>query len=563
MVVLAFLKLLGCLGLLMYGTKLMGESLQRLAGDRLRHILDSLTTNRITSLLTGALITGMIQSSTSASLMTISFVHAGLLSFLQALPVLLGASVGNTLIAWVMAAEFNFEISNYIYPLMLIAFLLVYYRKWHSLGESIFGMCFILLSLGLLCNMADDMQLANQSRLMEYLAVHHEHYGSYIILLLIGAAVTFAVRSSAAITATAMVLCSTGVWSIYSGVAFILGENIGRAIVTWRAAESAGVIAKRTAFGQLVFNLCGVLWMFIVFPYVVNWLCDIIHFDPTVKPVAADNNLAYVLAAFHTGFNFCNVAIFIGMVKPLERLSNRVVQKKRRIDENEGELRFITQGMLDTPEESVLQARKEVINYTDTVSKMFTQARYLFSIHNRTEFKNTFTLIEHYEELCDEMEVDIANYLNKISEEDISEPLKVSICGMLREVAEIESIGDSCQHIAHTAERNFNSSKKLTEKQLDHIHQMFQLVEQALEQVKLLLHTRKVPKEASTIYYIENEINKFRNQLRKLNFQDVNKGTYSYQTGTMYMDIVNECEQLADAIINVAEARLETREKGF
>jgi phosphate:Na+ symporter len=134
---------------------------------------------------------------------------------------------------------------------------------------------------------------------------------------------------------------------------------------------------------------------------------------------------------------------------------------------------------------------------------------------------------------------------------------------MLREVAEIESIGDSCQHIAHTAERNFNSSKKLTEKQLDHIHQMFQLVEQALEQVKLLLHTRKVPKEASTIYYIENEINKFRNQLRKLNFQDVNKGTYSYQTGTMYMDIVNECEQLADAIINVAEARLETREKGF
>jgi phosphate:Na+ symporter len=161
------------------------------------------------------------------------------------------------------------------------------------------------------------------------------------------------------------------------------------------------------------------------------------------------------------------------------------------------------------------------------------------------------------------MEVDIANYLNKISEEDISEPLKVSICGMLREVAEIESIGDSCQHIAHTAERNFNSSKKLTEKQLDHIHQMFQLVEQALEQVKLLLHTRKVPKEASTIYYIENEINKFRNQLRKLNFQDVNKGTYSYQTGTMYMDIVNECEQLADAIINVAEARLETREKGF
>lgn len=561
MVVLAFLKLLGCLGLLMYGTKLMGESLQKMAGDQLRHILDSLTTNRFTSLLTGALITAMIQSSTAASVMTISFVHAGLLSLLQALPVLMGASVGNTLIAWIMAAEFNFEISNYIYPLMLIAFLLVYYRKRQSLGEAIFGLCFILLSLGLLCNMADDMQLANQSTLMHYLAVSNENYLSYIILLLIGAAVTYAVKSSAAITATAMVLCSTGVWSIYSGVAFILGENIGRAIVTWNAAASAGVPAKRTAFGQLIFNLCGVTWMFAIFPFVVNWLCDLIHFDPTIKGVTADNNLAYVLAAFHTGFNFCNVALFIGLVKPLEQLSNRFIHKKKRVDENESELRFITQGLLETPEDSVMQAKKEVINYTDTVAKMFTQARYLFSINNRMEFKNTFTLIEHYEEICDEMEVDIANYLNKVSEEDIDDALKVTICGMLREVAEIESIGDSCHHIAHTALRNFNSSKKLTEKQLDHIHQMFQLVEQALEQVKLLLHTRKVPKEASTIYYIENEINKFRNQLRKLNFQDVNKGTYSYQTGTMYMDIVNECEQLADAIINVAEARMETRAK--
>ncbi len=198
MVVLAFLKLLGCLGLLMYGTKLMGESLQKMAGDQLRHILDSLTTNRFTSLLTGALITAMIQSSTAASVMTISFVHAGLLSLLQALPVLMGASVGNTLIAWIMAAEFNFEISNYIYPLMLIAFLLVYYRKRQSLGESIFGLCFILLSLGLLCNMADDMQLANQSTLMHYLAVSNENYLSYIIQLLIGAALTYTVKSTAA-----------------------------------------------------------------------------------------------------------------------------------------------------------------------------------------------------------------------------------------------------------------------------------------------------------------------------------------------------------------------------
>ncbi len=559
MVVLAFLKLLGCLGLLMFGTKLMGENLQKLAGDQLRHILDSLTTNRFTSLLTGALVTAMIQSSTAASLMTISFVHAGMITLLQALPILMGASVGNTLIAWIMAAEFNFEISNYIYPLMFVAFLLVYYRRWRPLGESIFGLCFILLSLGLLCNFADNMELSDPNGVLSYLAVSSENYGAYILLLLIGAGVTYAVQSSAALMATSMVLCSTGVWSIYSGVAFVLGENIGRAIVTCRAATSAGTPARRTALGQLIFNLCGVAWMFIAFPYFVNLLCELIHFDPTAKIGIADNNLAYVLAAFHTGFNCCNAVLFIGLVNPLERFATRHIAVPRNYDEKESELRFITKGLLDTPEQSVAEAGKEIINYIDTAIKMFTQTRYLFSVENTTEFKNIFTLVEHYEDICDEMEVDIANYLNKISEEEILESLKRNICGMLREVAEIESIGDSCHHIAHTARRNFRSNQQLTEKQLEHIHQMFQLTEQALELMKGHLFTKKTSKDISTSYYIEEEINKFRNQLRNQNFADVNHGVYNYQTGTMYMDVINECEQLSDCIINVIEACMESR----
>ena len=560
MVVLAFLKLLGCLGLLMYGTRLMGESLQQLAGDRLRHILDSLTTNRFTSLLTGALVTAMIQSSTAASLMTVSFVHAGMLTLVQALPILMGASVGNTFIAWIMAAEFNFSISNYIYPLILVAFIMTYYRKWNALGNSIFGLCFILLSLGLLCHMADDMTLTGPDGIARYLAVSHENYGSYAILLFIGAAVTFGVQSSAVLMATSMALCSTGVWSIYSGVAFVLGENIGRAIVTCRAASSAGTPARRTALGQLVFNLSGVTWMFLAFPYFVNLLCDFIHFDPTQKLMTADKNLAYVLAAFHTGFNLCNAALFIGLVNPLEQLATRWVAKPRHNDEEESQLRFITKGILDTPEQSIMEARKEIINYADTVTKMFTQTRFLFSVSNETEFKNIFTLVEHYEDICDEMEVDIANYLNKVSTEEPSADLKRAICGMLREVAEIESIGDSCHHIAHTARRNYRSTQQLTEKQLEHIHQMFQLAEQALEQMRTILSIRKAPREASTAYYIEREINKFRNQLLNLNFTDVNNGVYNYQTGAMYMDVINECEQLSDCILNVTEARLEAKE---
>ena len=560
MVVLAFLKLLGCLGLLMYGTKLMGDSLQQLAGDRLRHILDSLTTNRFTSLLTGALVTAMIQSSTAASLMTVSFVHAGMLSFMQALPVLMGASVGNTLIAWLMAAELNFGFSNYIYPLMLVAFLLVQYRKRPALGESVFGFCFILLSLGLLCHLYDSMTPADQHLVAGYLAMPGEHYGVYVLLLLVGAAVTFAVQSSAAIMATSMVLCSTGVWSVYAGAAFMLGENIGRAVATWQAASSAGTPARRTAFGQLAFNLVGVAWMFAAFPYVIGFLCDFVHFDPTHGQIAPDHNLAYVLAAFHTGFNLCNATLFIGLTKPLERWATQCINKPAGNDEKESELRFITKGLLDTPEESVMEARKEIITYTATVTKMFTQTRYLFSADNETDFKNIFTLVEHYEEISDEMETDIAGYLNRITaEEDVPESLRPVICGMLRELAEIESIGDSCHHIAHTARRNFYSSQPLTETQLEHIHQMFQLTEQALEQMRSMLFARKAPREASTAYYIEKEINNYRNQLRNLNFADVNRGLYSYQTGAMYMDIINECEQLSDSIINVTEARMEAQ----
>ena len=561
MVVLAFLKLLGCLGLLMYGTRLMGESLQKLAGDRLRYVLDSLATNRFTSLLTGTLVAVMLQSSTSASLLTISLVHAGLLTLSQSLPLLMGASVGNTLIAWIMAAEFNFSISNYIYPLMLIAFLLVYSRKQRALGESLFGLCFILLSLGLLCDLADEMQLSGQGAIARYLSVPGEHYGSYALLLLVGAAVTFAVQSSAAIMATSMALCATGVWSVYAGVAFMLGENIGRAIITCRAASSAGTPARRTAFGQLVFNIGGVAWIFLAFPWFVNLLCDLFHLDPTLRQSTPDNNLAYVLAAFHTGFNLCNALLFLGFAKPLELLTVRRVTKRHKHSEEEGQLLFINKGLLDTPEQSVMAARKEIINYADTVTRMFTQTRYLFSAHNDAEFKNIFTLVEHYEDICDEMEMDIANYLNKITaEEDVPDSLRPSIRSMLLEVAEIESIGDSCHHIAHTARRSYRSPQRFTEKQQEHIHQMFQLAEQALEQMRNLLAMRRPPREASTAYYIENEINKFRNQLRNLNFTDVNNGVYSYQTGAMYMDVINECEQLSDCIINVTEARMKAHE---
>lgn len=557
MAVLAFLKLLGCLGLLLYGTKLMSESLERMAGDHLRHVLDSLTTNRFMSLITGALVTVCIQSSTTASLMTISFVHAGMLSIVQALPILMGASVGNTLIAWIMAAECNFGISNYILPLMLVAFFLVYYRRWKSLGEAFFGLCFILFSLGLLCNLAGDMELTYHAQMMHYLGVVNETYLQYALLLLIGACVTFMVQSSAVLMATSMILCSTGVWSIYSGVAFVLGENIGRAVATLRAASSAGTDARRTAFGQMVFNFVGVAWMFFAFPYAVDGLFRLIDYKPATFPLVTDSNLAYVIAAFHTGFNLINAGLFIGLVKPLERLAAQVVTKTLDTRTIDGELRFISKGQMETPQLSLMEAQKEIVNFADMASKMFLQTRYLFSTYSTNEFKNILALIEHYEENCDEMEDAIANYLNKIEVPDEDRVTKQRICRMMRMVAEVEHIADSCLNIAHIARRNLRNTQKLTDVQKEHIHQMFQLVEQSLDQMKQLLSVRKRMKDQSVSFYIENEINKYRSQLREQNFSDIYKGDYTYATGALYMHVINECERMADCVMHVAESSVE------
>lgn len=562
MVVLAFLKLLGCLGMLMYGMNLLSESLQKMAGNKLRHILDSLATNRMTSLLTGALVTAMLQSSVTSSLLTVRFVHAGMLSLSQSLPILMGASVGNTLIAWIMAIEYNYEISAYIYPLMLISMILVYMHRQRLWGESLFGLSFIILSLGLFYHYADEIQLARVGILNDFLSFGHENYGSYLVLLVIGALLTFLIQSSAVLMAVSILLCATGVWSIYSGVAFVLGENIGRALLTWRAARQASLQARRTALGQMLFNIGGVAWVFFVFPYIVDYLCDIL-LDSDMSPlgsVGVNKNNAYVLAAFHTGFNLCNATLFICFLKPLETLCNKALIRKKGQDDQR-ELRFIVNGPQETPELSAMEARKEILNYAYIVSQMFMQTRYLFSAPNDVDFNNTFAKIQHYEEVCDDMEIEIANYLNKISDERLSAELKNTIRGMLRQVSEIESIGDSCFHIARTTARNYKSEQRFSEKQLDHLHQMFQLVEQAFGQMKQILAARKVPKEASTAYYIENEINNFRKQLRNLNIIDVNSYAYSYLTGTMYMDIINECEQMADCMINVMEARLDEQNK--
>ena len=395
----------------MYGMKLLGESLQKMAGNQLRRILDTLTTNRFTSLVSGALITAVIQSSSATSVMTIGFVHAGMLTFVQGLSIIMGASIGNTLIAWLMAAEFNFAISYYIFVFFCVAIWLVNTRRFRSQGESLFGLCFMFLGLRLLCEFAETMELGQNASLVSFFNTFNEGYISYLILLFIGAVLILLIQSSAALMATSMILCSTGLLSIPSGIALVLGENLGRAIITCKSAFSANITARRVAAAQLIFNLSGIAWVFAIFPFMDNYLSQAFPLATTQN--TPDRNLAaYILAAFHTSFNLINVALFIWLVKPLERITTTLVSQNKN-DEDEGELRYITGGLLATPELSVLEAQKEINNFADLTHRMFTQVRYLLSVNQNQEFQEFYLKIKKLESSSDELEEEIAALYTK------------------------------------------------------------------------------------------------------------------------------------------------------
>lgn len=554
--ILAFLKLLGCLGLLLYGMKLLGESLQKMAGNQLRRILDTLTTNRFTSLISGALITAVIQSSSATSVMTIGFVHAGMLTFVQGISIIMGASIGNTLIAWLMAAEFNFAISYYIFVFFCVAIWLVNTRRFRSQGESLFGLCFMFLGLRLLCEFAETMELGQNASLVSFFNTFNEGYISYLILLFIGAVLILLIQSSAALMATSMILCSTGLLSIPSGIALVLGENLGRAIITCKSAFSANITARRVAAAQLIFNLAGIAWVFAIFPFMDNYLNQ--AFPLAVNSNTPDRNLAaYILAAFHTSFNLVNVALFIWLVKPLERITTTLVSQNKN-EEDEGELRYITGGLLATPELSVLEAQKEINNFADLTHRMFTQVRYLLSVNQNQEFQEIYLKIKKLESSSDELEEEIAGYLSEVGNDLLSSETKNQIRCMLREVSELESIADSCYIISRIIGHKYHGKEQFTSKQQNHLHQLFLLTEQALEEMKRITSMRRPLAEGRTIFFINQEIKNFKKQLRNQNAADINNHEYSYHLGTLYLDIINECEKIGEYIQNIIEAKIES-----
>ena len=555
-----FLKLIGSLGLFLYGMKIMSEGLQKVAGDRLRSILTAMTTNRVTGVLTGVLITALIQSSSATTVMVVSFVNAGLLTLAESISVIMGANIGTTVTAWIISIfGFKVDMAAFALPHLAIALPLLFSGKSNrkSIGEFIFGFSFLFMGLSYLKANAPDLN-ANPEMLAFVQNYTDMGFFSILLFLFIGTILTMIVQASAATMAITLIMCANGWISLELGAALVLGENIGTTITANLAALTANTQAKRAALAHFVFNVFGVIWVLIIFhPFMqlVNWVVD--TFFQTNNPEVA---ISYKLSAFHSIFNICNVCLLIWGVKLIERTVCALIRPKE--EDEEPRLRFITGGMLSTAELSILQARKEIHLFAERTHRMFGMVQDLLHTDKDDDFNKLFSRVEKYENISDNMELEIANYLNQVSEGRLSSESKLQIRAMLREVTEIESIGDSCYNLARTINRKRQTNQDFTEKQYEHIHFMMKLTDDALAQMIVVVEKPEHQSiDINKSFNIENEINNYRNQLKNQNILDVNNKEYDYQMGVYYMDIIAECEKLGDYVVNVVEASSDVKEK--
>jgi Na/Pi-cotransporter len=561
---LDFITLIGAIGLFLYGMTVMSEGLQKFAGNKLRSILSAMTKNRVMGVLTGVLVTALIQSSSATTVMVVSFVNAGLLSLIQSITVIMGANIGTTVTAWIISLlGFKVNIAAFAIPLMAFAIPFVFSAKSKrkSIGEFIMGFAFLFMGIELLKNSVPDLQ--SNPEILAFLTQYTDlGFGSVLIFLLVGTILTVVVQSSTATMAITLIMCAKGWIPFELGAAMVLGENIGTTLTANIAAIPANVSAKRAALSHMTFNIFGVIWVLCLFyPFIklVGYITGKI--GPGNPMTLTDTSseayqiaTTYGLSLFHTMFNIINTFVMIWFVKFIARVVSYIIPQKE--SDEEFSLKHISRGHLSTSELSLLQARKEIVVYSERTERMFKQVRELYAEKTENSLVKMFSRIEKYENISDRMEVEIAAYLTKVAKGRLSEEGKQEVQGMLRIISEIESVGDGCFNLAKTIMRKHDDKSVYTPDMDANVELMMNLVEQSMEMMKKQLKSNAGvnDEDYNRSENMENEINNFRNELKLKNVDDVKEQKYSYQASVTYMDIICECEKTGDYIINVVEA---------
>ena len=544
-------SLVGSLALFLFGMKTMSEGLEKFAGDRLRSILAAMTKNRVMGVLTGILITALIQSSSATTVMVVSFVNAGLMTLVQSIGVIMGANIGTTVTAWIISAVgFKVNIAAFAIPLLAVGMPLIFSGKGNrkSIGEFVFGFSFLFMGLSFLQEAATAMNIGDMVAGM-LAHVSQDSFFTILLFVVVGAVVTMIVQASAATMAITLMLFGMNIpgFGFEQAAALAMGQNIGTTITAFMASLTANTQARRAALAHMFFNVFGVVVFLIVFYpacHAVSWFVD---------SVMGGGNDLYKLSAFHTAFNIINTLLLIGFVKQIEALVCRVLPMKAQ--DEDYRLKFISGGLLSTAELSIIEAQKEIRSFAERCQRMFGFVPELLQMQDEAEFNKLFSRIEKYENITDSMEMEIASYLNKVSEGRLSDASKSQIQKMLRQISELESIGDAVYNLGRTLNRHrMHCQKAFTPEQLQHMQTMMQLVDGALVEMLKRIDQPMTKAGIKTSLNIEHEINNYRTQLKNQNLHDVNAGLYDYQLGVFYVDFISECEKLGDYVMNVVQA---------
>lgn len=580
--VLDFFCLMASICLFLYGMKVMSEGLQKVAGDRLRNILAIMTRNRVTGVLTGILITALIQSSSASTVMVVSFVNAGLMTLQQAMAVIFGANVGTTFTTWIISAfSFEFNLSDYSLVLLAVGVPMLFLKRstFKSLGEFMIGFSLLFMGLDMISEYVPNLQ-ENPEMLRFVTDWTTMGLWSVLIFFFMGLVFTMIAQSSAATFALTLIMCSQGWISFSLGCAIILGGNIGTTITPILASLSGNIAAKRTAMGHLLFNVLGSIIVLCIFHPFMEMVADITKACTGTSPLdisaaqeagmrgttlldekggytaRAQSCVAFGLAMFPTVFNACNLLVMIWFTKLYVRIVCWMVPARHKDEEEDFSLKYIGRGLMSASELNILQAQKEIQQYGKRVERMLGMCKDLIHMKESDDnYMHTYNRIEKYEQISDRMEIEIGTYLNKIAEGRLSPEGKMRITGMLRIISEIESIADGCLKIAKTLERKNKNHVQFTDSVLHEIDQMFEIVSRAMTNMLNVLDEMENPERSKIIeaYNKEREINNLRNSLRDGNIFNINNKEYGYKEGIFFMDLIGEAEKLGDYMLNVIE----------
>ncbi len=546
------LSLFGSLGLFLFGMKTMSEGLEKFAGNRLRNILSAMTKNRVMGVLTGIAITALIQSSSATTVMVVSFVNAGLMTLTQSIGVIMGANIGTTVTAWIISAiGFKVNIAAMSLPLLAVSIPLIFSKKSRhkSIGEFIIGFSFLFMGLNYLQQAATDLNIGVVVANM-LAKVADGGFLTIILFVVVGTLVTMVVQASAATMAVTLMLFDMHIpgFGLEQAAAIALGQNIGTTITALMASLTAGTQARRAALAHMTFNVFGVIVALIIFyPFCngVSWFVEDI--------MGAGNNDLFKLSAFHTAFNIINTLLLIGFVKQIERFVCHILPMK---EQNNHGLKYISGGLLSTAELSILQAKNEIGVMAERCQRMADMIHKSLLAKSNSDFDEQYKRIFHYEQITDNMEVEIATYLQQVSEGRLSDFSKSQIAQMMRQIDELESIGDSFFHLGRTLQsKRLNEPSEFTYSQIERMTKMLDLADKAITEMrKVLNHPEDTAIKLQDNYEIEDMLNNMRNICRQENFNAVSNGEYNYRLGVFFNDFIAECEKIGDYVVNIIQA---------